>query len=139
MNCEPSRFITEIDAAFLDLPESIDDRQVFQGSFSMGFGRGSRPAQAERAKPALGSRPQAAPSVPPRKNLRRVNAAATSEFVGDDLNQIAVGAEVEHEKFGKGKVLQLEGDFPNTKATVFFPAVGQKQLLLKFAKLKIRS
>ena len=41
--------------------------------------------------------------------------------------------EVEHDRFGKGKVLQIEGD----KATVFFPNVGQKQLLLKFAKLTI--
>jgi DNA helicase-2/ATP-dependent DNA helicase PcrA len=34
-------------------------------------------------------------------------------------------------------VLQVEGDGSNRKATVFFPAVGQKQLLLKFAKLKV--
>ena len=45
--------------------------------------------------------------------------------------------EVNHEKFGKGKVVQLLGDTPNVKATVFFPSSGQKQLLLKFAKLQI--
>ena len=39
---------------------------------------------------------------------------------------------------GKGKVINLEGDFPNRKATVFFSDHGQKQLLLKFAKLKIQ-
>ena len=38
---------------------------------------------------------------------------------------------------GKGKVLKLEGNPPNVKATVFFPSAGQKQLLLKFAKLEI--
>jgi len=42
-----------------------------------------------------------------------------------------------HEKFGKGKVLRVEGASPNEKATVFFPKAGQKQLLLKFAKLEI--
>ena len=48
-----------------------------------------------------------------------------------------IGNEVEHDRFGKGKVIQLDGQPPNTKATVFFPKVGQKQLLLKFAKLKV--
>jgi DNA helicase II / ATP-dependent DNA helicase PcrA len=42
-----------------------------------------------------------------------------------------------HERFGNGKVINLDGDPPNIKATVFFQKSGQKQLLLKFAKLKI--
>ena len=45
--------------------------------------------------------------------------------------------EVIHERFGKGKVVNIEGIGPNKKATVFFPAIGQKQLLLRFAKLRI--
>ena len=40
-------------------------------------------------------------------------------------------------RFGKGKVLSIDGTPPNQKATVFFPSTGQKQLLLKFAKLKV--
>jgi DNA helicase-2/ATP-dependent DNA helicase PcrA len=52
-------------------------------------------------------------------------------------SDIRVGIEVEHERFGKGKVISLEGTGPNTKATVFFPGIGQKQLLLRFARLKI--
>ena len=50
---------------------------------------------------------------------------------------VAVGDTVMHAKFGKGKVVNLEGSAPNEKATVFFPSVGQKQLLLKFAKLEV--
>ena len=50
---------------------------------------------------------------------------------------IAVGDMVMHAKFGKGKVVNLEGSAPNEKATVFFPSVGQNQLLLKFAKLEV--
>ena len=42
-----------------------------------------------------------------------------------------------HERFGKGKVLSVTGEAPNAKATVLFENAGQKQLLLKFAKLKI--
>jgi DNA helicase-2/ATP-dependent DNA helicase PcrA len=52
-------------------------------------------------------------------------------------DQIQPGVEVMHDKFGKGKVLSLEGDAPDIKATIFFPSAGQKQLLLKFAKLKV--
>jgi DNA helicase-2/ATP-dependent DNA helicase PcrA len=55
------------------------------------------------------------------------------------LRNLQVGQTVKHERFGTGQVLQLEGNFPNTKATVHFDQGGQKQLLLKFAKLEIVS
>ena len=45
--------------------------------------------------------------------------------------------DVEHEKFGFGKIVNLEGTLPDVKATVFFQGLGNKQLLLKFAKLRI--
>jgi DNA helicase-2/ATP-dependent DNA helicase PcrA len=44
---------------------------------------------------------------------------------------------VEHEKFGKGKVIHVDGRPGEKKATVLFEVAGQKQLLLKFARLKI--
>jgi DNA helicase-2/ATP-dependent DNA helicase PcrA len=45
---------------------------------------------------------------------------------------------VEHQRFGRGKVIRIEGDMPNKKATVFFQEMKQeKQLLLKFAKLRV--
>ncbi|MFN6039064.1 MAG: hypothetical protein ACK452_11405 [Bacteroidota bacterium] len=47
--------------------------------------------------------------------------------------------QVEHEKFGLGTVLKIEGTFPDLKATIHFNAAGQKMLLLKFAKLKVIS
>ena len=42
-----------------------------------------------------------------------------------------------HERFGIGQVIAIEGDMPNTKVTIHFQNIGQKQLLMKFAKLKI--
>lgn len=62
--------------------------------------------------------------------------AAASSDTGND-HPLAAGTQVWHEKFGKGKVLRIEGSAPNEKATVFFPSAGQKQLLLKFAKLEV--
>jgi DNA helicase-2/ATP-dependent DNA helicase PcrA len=44
---------------------------------------------------------------------------------------------VEHERFGRGKVIFVDGRQGEKKATVLFESAGQKQLLLKFAKLKI--
>ncbi len=70
------------------------------------------------------------------------NNSSDSRFNSLDLqnqNKIQPGVVIEHERFGQGKVLHLEGQSPNIKATVFFKNAGQKQLLLKFAKLKIIS
>jgi DNA helicase-2/ATP-dependent DNA helicase PcrA len=44
---------------------------------------------------------------------------------------------ISHERFGEGRIISLEGESPNIKATVDFKGAGKKQLLLKFAKLKI--
>jgi DNA helicase-2/ATP-dependent DNA helicase PcrA len=60
-----------------------------------------------------------------------------SDFKADNPSGIQTGMQVEHPRFGTGKVIGLEGEEPNRKATVFFQGHGQKQLLLKFAKLKI--
>lgn len=73
-----------------------------------------------------------------RRKLTPVSKAPTGGKKGttaQDLD-LKVGYNVMHERFGKGKVVGLEGN-PPTKATVFFPKAGNKQLLLKFARLEI--
>src|SRR5690606_10680724 len=57
-------------------------------------------------------------------------------FAPSDTSGLQVGMEVEHERFGYGKVINLEGSKTEMKATIFFKELGQKQLLLKFAKLR---
>ncbi|HBX89448.1 MAG TPA: hypothetical protein DEG09_12635, partial [Marinilabiliaceae bacterium] len=52
-------------------------------------------------------------------------------------DRVKLGTLVEHERFGRGEVIALEGQPPNVKAHVSFENAGTKQLLLKFAKLKI--
>ena len=54
-----------------------------------------------------------------------------------EINAIQVGMTVSHAKFGIGKVLSVEGSDDSRKAVIFFENVGQKQLMLKFAKLSI--
>jgi DNA helicase II / ATP-dependent DNA helicase PcrA len=139
--CEPSRFIEEIDDAYLDYPDVpagnplFDDnsfnklRQNFNGnnSFSTGF-KSSQPAAAGN-------------SIPPKRNLqplfKKPNAAPTNLPTTDEIRLIQIGSTVEHERFGIGIVKQMEGLFPNVKAIVEFEKEGAKNLILKYAKLKV--
>ncbi len=81
-----------------------------------------------------------------RRNLRgakkrSTDGAATSGrrvvFDEGEGGGLVPGALVEHEVFGEGKVLALEGNGQQAKATVFFPDVGQKKLVLRFARLRL--
>ena len=60
-------------------------------------------------------------------------------FSASDSDDICVGMTVEHQRFGLGKVLSVEGKGPNKKTTVLFDGVGTKQLLVQYAKLRIVS
>lgn len=73
------------------------------------------------------------------KRLVSMNKAAQTSLPVDNahLKDLKVGVRVEHERFGQGEVLSVEGVYPNSKATVMFANGEKKQLLLKFAKLKI--
>jgi DNA helicase-2/ATP-dependent DNA helicase PcrA len=122
---EPSRFLQEIPEKHIDYPQKPMGRQasfLSDDNFS-GILAGKDPV---KQKPVN------------LKNFHKLNhlssGPAPMSTTGDDIQ---VGMEVEHERFGKGKVISLEGTGPNTKATVFFPGIGQKQLLLRFSRLKI--
>ena len=146
--CEPSRFIEEIDEKFLETtsgkktpPQSRSfDFGEERGKFSGGMNK--LPLQ-EKPKSSFPSSASAAPPMPPQidtTKLKKVDMNAPVPLPAGDWalpHEIQVGVDVQHEKFGKGKVIKVEGESPNEKATVFFPSEGQKQLLLKFAKLKI--
>ena len=71
------------------------------------------------------------------KQFVKTNFAKNITINQSDLSKLQTGQNVKHAKFGNGKILQIEGEGSNKKATVFFSGIGQKQLLLKFAKLEI--
>lgn len=137
-NCRPSSFLFEIDATFLDNAAVL--RQQTRGNFN------ERPNTSQRNEPSF------QPSAPRNLNtigesmktsaerkltqLNRV-ASAAPNFQADSLEKILPGCKVEHERYGQGKVLQVEGSGPDTKATIFFHNAGQKLLLLRFARLKV--
>lgn len=63
--------------------------------------------------------------------------AATASSSSLDTSGLQEGSTIEHQRFGIGTVLRLEGDGENRKATVDFKHAGTKQLLLKFARFKV--
>ncbi len=127
-NCEPSRFLDELDPQYLDL----DFKPAMPKTATSGF-------ESERGN----WQQQDSFSKPQPKVIRKTTSllpkahVPTAGFSPSDTTKLQVGMEVEHERFGFGKVLTLDGNKPEVKATIFFKELGQKQLLLKFAKLRI--
>ena len=165
----PSRFIDEIDASLIEggeeTPESSfgGGRSSYGGYGSEGGYGGRMPWDRDRsgyrreyqnAKP-VASQFMADPK-PGFKSVRAVNAV--HRIMGDTASSSSVasagsstskassaagslseGCRIEHQRFGIGTVLKIEGTGENTKATVEFQNAGTKQLLLKFAKFTILS
>ena len=132
---ELSRFVEEIDPKYIELPrrqKSFPNVGELPSAFRGIKGIKYSP-EAEQ-----GSAPRA--SQPKPKNLKPVATAAkgpTAQNSAETINSIQPGMVVRHEKFGTGKVLSCEGTGNSRKATVFFEGVGQKALMLAFAKLTI--
>lgn len=78
--------------------------------------------------------------MPQRKNLRKIESSLPSansdSSINTDSSDINVGDRVTHQRFGHGKIKEMEGSGPNKKAVIQFDNVGEKKLLLKFAKLE---
>ena len=124
---EPSRFLQELDVQYID---QIEEKKSKSNS-SFDFVKEAKNTGLNERSSTL--------NFKKTQNLKRVvNSSSTpSTFEGTDLSGLKKGDQVIHQRFGKGTVLELEGNSPNKKATVDFEEVGSKSLLLKFAKLQI--
>ena len=128
VTAEPSRFIDEVDQQYLNHENN---------SKNTGGGK----SLTGHKRPSVDRTPGFGMMGKPQGNLKRVSetkgeAPATGGASGT-TDELKVGYNVVHGRFGKGKVTSLEGKAPDQKATVFFPRVGQKKLILKFAKLEV--
>ena len=138
-NCLPSRFIKDIDSQYIDEPEEDKQDLFFEASPKKGNNTKTKYPKArgnKNAKKAL----SIAPSMVSPKLRRLSETSNTAKSTNEDINasgKIKVGMRVYHDRFGEGKVLELDNELPNQKVTVLFNTSGQKQLLLKFAKLRI--
>ncbi len=143
IDCEPSRFLDEIDEKYLELlapkqnpvkESRFIDADIFD-QVPHNTIRFKKPVQRQVVKKQKSQSTSEAKIIPP-KNLKKVSAVISSGPNLFDGNLIA-GAMVEHGKFGKGQVVQIDGAGNDRKAEIKFDNVGTKKLLLSFAKLKI--
>ena len=144
----PSRFLKDIDVRFLRLPQDAgmfrrveEEAAAFRRENARGFAPDKEDAPYG-GKERVSVRPKQqiiAPTVP--RNLKRVapsaNTASTSPSAGASANRVQQGQLIEHERFGLGEVLKVEGEGDNAKATIRFKNAGDKQLLLRFARFKV--
>jgi DNA helicase-2/ATP-dependent DNA helicase PcrA len=130
---QPSRFIQDIDPRYLVLPELDETNSEASGAGKTRPGKTQQPPfqsglsgmEKNRKLTKIGERPK---------------SASQSEKEPLYNGKLQVGMRVSHDRFGEGKVIDIEANAPNnTKATIEFANYGKKQLLLKFAKLKIIS
>ena len=139
VDAEPSRFIEEMDETYLDYIIPKDD-YVFKPMIDKGvFGGYQTP---KKVNPPAGSTTKinTAPSQNQLGKLRKINASDandTTDFSQETIG-LEVGKRVEHARFGYGEVLAIEGKGNDKKALIDFKGVGQKHLLLRFAKLKVK-
>jgi len=150
---EPSRFLDE-------LPEQHVDRSFSGGGArnqtSFGFGGGSAfdrmngggfgsrgngynsESQAEkRYGPPPSKKPSQPSYLPPKAPAKTFEHKPSEGFVASDTSALQEGQKVEHQKFGFGEVLKMEGSAHNPIATVKFELNGEKKIMLNYAKLRI--
>ena len=140
----PSRFIRDIDPELLEVQgESGGGRPSFGGSRSPEWMQNPRPVATQfRADPKprmVAPRQPEKPVDPFGPNFKRLHQAVAPRPMATDASpsDLYEGVKIEHQRFGVGTVIKIEGTGENTKATVEFRNAGTKQLLLKFAKFKI--
>ena len=115
-----------------------DPKPSYTSSSRIGVSRGVT-SRSEESRPTLTRRPEGFKSVRAVNAVQRImGGTATSSSVAS-TGSLSEGCRIEHQRFGIGKVLKIEGTGENTKATVEFQNAGTKQLLLKFAKFTILS
>ena len=136
----PSRFIEEIDPELIE-GEGMKSRSSSSSSYGGYGGRmpWDRPQRSYSSPKPVASQFMADPkpsytSPKPASSSTSLKPASSSSSSSSSLRE---GVKIEHQRFGVGEVLKLEGSGENAKATVAFTHAGTKQLLLKFAKYTI--
>ena len=139
VDAEPSRFIEEIDEQYVEIVTPKEERR-FNPMLSADIFGDVDPNTVRYKKPSY---PKAKPKIQEKfqistpKNLKKVSETKATSNLFD--NKLIVGDVVNHQRFGKGNVLNIEGKNADLKAEIRFENGGVKKLLLRFAKLEIIS
>ena len=148
IDCEPSRFLEEIEDTYLDwknlhIPNqrNANNSGLSADLFGDDFSTPARFKDQPRERSSARSNPNVrrTAAVPPKANFKPVDQTKSS--AGNTANHLGlqIGQSVLHDRFGRGIVKDLQGDPSDMKAIIHFDTAGEKKLLLNFAKLKIIS
>ncbi len=129
IDCDKSRFIDEIDSKYLNLSLPIEssninsfiDKSIF-GSYDKNKSEFNSVTKLNKDK------------LNKLKKLKYVNSYKNLD---DNKIRLEIGSNVSHGRFGKGKVVMIEGVGKDKKASIMFEYIGVKTLLLRFAKLNL--
>ena len=140
VDCEPSRFIEEIDDNYLEYITPLTEHK-YKPLIDIDIFEEVDRSKLRLRKPIQGTPPKG-PTEEQLKKLRRlkpVSAPVGNTENNANYKDLNVGAQVEHERFGKGKIISIEGVGADKKAEINFETGGVKKLLLRFAKLNIQN
>ncbi len=136
----PSRFLRELAPQYLDHPLKKEDMRAVADEEDAGGFRWSSPGKWSVPR-SIAPKPVAPRPVSdhsPRMTEPERPPIIDADFVPEPMSSFRVGEEIEHNRFGAGKVLEISGQVPDLKAKIFFEKYGEKLLLLKFAKIRHR-
>ncbi len=146
MDCEPSRFLDELDDEHLDvhLPEVAKNYGVPR-ELRDAFGDPEQPRTFRGGggpnRSGSASKPAGPPPAPIRfrkpENLKPLGQASAASGIPANELILSPGVRVLHDRFGAGTVTEVESAADGGKATIKFDNAGEKKLLLKFAKLQL--
>lgn len=129
----PSCFLRDIDSRYLDMPQNmlssyseVSSVRKFSEESSLRHLSNSKRLQKNCIRTTR---------TPMKENFSRIGEEGAS--VPNNTFGVCAGQTIEHERFGLGEVLSVDGTGENCKAAVRFQNAGMKQLLLKFARFKV--
>ncbi|MFT3748389.1 MAG: UvrD-helicase domain-containing protein [Agriterribacter sp.] len=145
---EPSRFIAEIPEEFMDRSfagstarnnSSSGLGSAFERMNRGGFGGATYQAEKQYGPPPAKKTNTAPSYLAPKPQNKVIEHKVSADFVASDIRLLKEGDKIEHQKFGFGHVVKIEGSPQNPVALVKFDINGEKKIMLNYAKLRIIS
>lgn len=131
---EPSRFIDELPEQYLDKSYAGGGIKNTTSKWASGsaynkMNKGfAGDTMEENKKPAY---------VIPKTRIQTIEHIPSKDFAASDTSNLQAGQKVEHQKFGFGEVIKVEGSAHNPIATINFDKNGEKKIMLNYARLRI--
>ena len=131
---EPSRFIDE-------LPEEYLDKSYAGGGIKNTNPKWSSGSAFNRMNKGFADDKNEGKNISsysaPKNRLQTVDHTPSKDFAASDTSDLQAGQKVEHQKFGFGEVMKVEGSAHNPIASINFEKNGEKKIMLNYARLRI--